>query len=87
MSNYVAMDITNRQYDARMAPECLDQEGEEWSDGLVQPSLPKLLYNIQWTKQQAIGSPGMLKASPEESQRLYKVVELGFHEVVVKDSI
>lgn len=53
-----------------MASECLDLEGEKWSDALVQIYLSKLLYYNQCTEPPealAVGSLGMSNASPEES--------------------
>jgi hypothetical protein len=70
-----------------MASECLDLEGEEWSDVLVQTCLPKLLDHNQCTEsvQKAdVGSLGMLNTSPEESQRLCEVVVPGSQDAVVK---
>ena len=50
IQNYEIIDLIYQYYDAILASEYLDHEGEGWSDGVVQTCLPKLLHNIQWIK-------------------------------------
>ena len=65
MSNYDTMDLIYQYYDARMTSEYLDNEGEGWSDGVVQTCLPELLYNIQPVKDH----PGSGYVQPIDAQR------------------
>ena len=68
--NYGIIDLIYQYYDARMALEYLDHEGEGWSDGVVQTCLPKLLYNIQLVNDHqkvAMSSLYMPRDDPESS--------------------
>ena len=68
--NYGIIDLIYQYYDARMALEYLDHEGEVWSDGVVQTCLPKLLYNIQLVndhQKAAMSSLYMPRDDPESS--------------------